>query len=501
MSDRLSGGAARSVLFVVNHDIAPRHGCYGGQAITPHFDTLAAEGTRFENHFCHWPLCGPSRANLFTGCRPLTTQRFNNEPFFPRFRDRMGDGFLSLPEAFRTAGYITRGAGLVFHDVDDAPSWDAALWKPPVPNASAARRTDLPGRLLAGENKDWVTDEAWQLIQNRWRDLQAQGFREEDLSDPAVARRAQGPAVESTPGDDDSYWDGMVTSRLIEELGTIPPDHPFFLAAGFITGHTPFRAPEKYWDLYDPNQLVLPENDQPPVGSPGWVAGDSEPAQYYTTHGYERPWRASPEQSRELLHAHLAAMSYTDAQLGRLVEALRESGRYDDTIIVAISDHGFHDGQHGYWGKHNLWDQSLRVPLAMRVPGWKPSVVMGLTEHVDLFPTLCELCELPVPGFVEGESVVPLMKDPTLPGKRAVYAHRAHMWHDRIQAYHLAHTVRTGRYRYTEYRDQNGESIYRELFDYETDPLERENHVADPALAAVVAELRVLLEEKVPRTG
>ncbi|TVR72662.1 MAG: DUF4976 domain-containing protein [Spirochaetaceae bacterium] len=501
MSERLAGGAAPSVLFVISHDIAPRHGCYGGQAITPNFDALASEGTRFDSHYCHWPLCGPSRANLFTGCRPLRTKRFNNEPFFPFFRARMGRDFLSLPQAFRTAGYVTRGAGLVYHDVDDAPSWDEPLWKPPVPNAGAARRTDLPLRLRAGENRDWVTHEAYELISRRWEELQAQGFREEDLSDPALARRAQGPAVESTPGEDDSYWDGLVTSRLIRELERIPPDRPFFLAAGFITGHTPFRAPEKYWDLYDRHRLVLPENDQPPAGSPDWVMGDSEPAQYYTTHGYERPWRASPEQSLELLHAHLAAMSYTDAQLGRLVAALRDSGRYEETIIVAVSDHGFHDGHHGYWGKHNLWDQSLRVPLAMRVPGGKPSVVTGLTEHVDLFPTLCELCDLPLPRFVQGESLVPLMRDPTAPGKDAVYAHRAHMWHDRIQAYHLAHTVRTRRYRYTEYRDRHGEPIYRELFDYERDPLERANHVDEAALAPVVAELRVLLEEQVRGAG
>ena len=482
-----------SVLFIVNHDLAPQYGCYGGQAITPHVDELSNGGVRFDNHYCHWPLCGPSRANLFTGCRPLTTCRYDNKPFFPGFRNRVGTGFCSLPEYFRRFGYWTRGAGLIYHDVDDEPSWDVPVWRPPQRNSTATRYGDLPGQLVAEVNRDWVRDAAYRLIQQRWKSLRDSGLNESSLSDPNVARRAQGPAVEIAEGDDNIYYDGSVATKVAEMIEKAPKDHPFFIAGGFITGHLPFRAPKEYWDRYNRDLLELPAFCEPPAGSPDWVAGDSEPAQYYTTHGYEKPWRASPEQSRELLHGHLASMSYIDALIGRLISVLKSADRYDDTIIVVISDHGFHDGEHGYWGKHNLWDQSLRTPLIMRIPGVVPAVLKGLTAHVDVYPTLCELCSLPRPVFLEGESSVHLLRNPAGEGKEAVFSYRKHMWHDRIKAYDLARSVRNSRFRYTEYLDKSGRPIYRELFDYENDPEERLNQITNKSHENVVFHLHALL--------
>jgi arylsulfatase A-like enzyme len=512
---RKTGRRAPSVLFLISHDLAPRHGCYGGQAITPHQDELAREGLRFESHYVHYPLCGPSRANLFTGCRPLTTRRFNNQPFMPEFRERMGEGFRTLPEQFRRNGYLTRGFGLVFHDVEDEPSWDKPIWRAPAGNPAAEAHPDIPRVLREGDNKDWATNEAYELIRQRWEKLQEEGYREKDLRDPSVTRKAQGPPVEAAEVGDEGYEDGMVTDAALSYLDSIPDGAPFFLAVGFVTGHTPFRAPRKYFDLYDRSSLRLPSWRLPPEGSPEWASGDSEPAQYYTEHGYEHPWRATESESRELLHGHLAAASYVDAQIGRLVTALEESGRYEDTIIVAVSDHGFHDGQHGYWGKHNLWDQSLRAPLIMRLPrrglplelrssGERSEecvgrAIPGITEHVDIFPTLCELCGLQVPAHVEGTSLVQLIANHDREGKRATFAHRKHMWHDRIKAYEIAHTLRTSRYRYTEYRDAEGEPICRELFDYKEDPRERVNHHGRHRYRKAAAELKGILEEYLAR--
>lgn len=504
-----------SVLFLISHDLAPRHGCYGGQAITPCQDELAEEGLRFESHYVHYPLCGPSRANLFTGCRPLTTRRFDNQPFLPGFRRRMGEGFRTLPEHFRRSGYRTRGFGLVFHDVDDAPSWDEPIWRASAGNPVAEAHTDIPRALREGDNKDWATDDAYELIRKRWEALKQSGYREEDLRDPSVARKAQGPPVEAANVDDGGYEDGAVTEAALSYLRSLPEDSPFFLAVGFVTGHTPFRAPKKYFDLYDRGSLRLASWPNHPEGSPEWASGDSEPAQYYTEHGYELPWKAMEQESRELLHGHLAAASYVDAQMGRLVDALKESGRYDDTIVVAISDHGFHDGQHGYWGKHNLWDQSLRAPFILRLPGrglpeelttdgrrstaCVGKAIFGITEHVDIFPTLCDLCGLEVPEQVEGASLVQLIANRDKGGKDATFAHRKHLWHDRIKAYEIGHTVRTSRYRYTEYRDRQGVPIYRELFDYKEDPRERVNHVERHRYREAVGELQGVLEEYLAR--
>jgi len=174
--------------------------------------------------------------------------------------------------------------------------------------------------------------------------------------------------------------------------------------------------------------------------------------------------------------------------------------------VVAISDHGFHDGQHGYWGKHNLWENSLRAPFVLRLPrrGSLPGLageavsagenVTGITEHVDIFPTLCDLCGLSKPMHLEGRSFLGQLLNTTAPGGSATFAHRKHMWHDRIKAYEIAHTVRTERYRYTEYRDPQDVAIYRELFDYMLDPDERANHVADGQYQGVVEEMQSILE-------
>ncbi len=508
MSNRRSPDKNKpSVLFVVSHDLGAQHGCYGGPAVTPHQDALAAEGLCFDRHYVHYPLCGPSRANLFTGCRPLTTERFNNQPFMPGFRERMGEGFRTLPEQFRRAGYRTRGFGLVFHDVADAPSWEEPIWRAPDENPVAKAHPDLPRTLTAGDNKDWATDGAYQLIRKRWKELQATGFTEEDLQkNPSVARKAQGLPVEAAPVDDSGYEDGVVTDAALEYLQDVPDGEPFFMAVGLVTGHTPFRAPRKYFDLYQRDALPLPDFREPPEGSPEWVSGDSEPSQYYTRNGYELPWKASEEQCRELLHGHLAAASYIDAQIGRLTSKLKECGRYEDTIVVAISDHGFHDGQHGYWGKHNLWEHSLRAPFILRLPKTPPlpglgeksptagEIVAGITEHVDIFPTLCDLCGLAKPQHLEGRSMLSQILDPAGDGGRAAFAHRKHMWHDRIKAYEVAHTVRTDRYRYTEYRNQHDTAIYQELFDYENDPDERLNHISIEEYRGIAGEMKNLLD-------
>jgi len=507
-----------NIVFVISHDIAPSYGCYGGQAVSPHVDRLAEEGVTFENHFCHWPLCGPSRANLFSGCRPMTTKRFNNQPFFPEFRTRMGSDFASLPEHFRNNGYHARGYGLVYHDVPDPPSWDVPLWRPPEVNETARRHRDLPDVLVSGWIKDWVTDSAYEIIRNRWHALQEKGYSVDDLANPTVARRAQGPAVECADVDDDAYFDGKVTSQAVRFIAeSARSAAPFFLAVGLVSGHTPFRAPRRYWELYDRDRLQLPAFRAPPLHTPEWAMGDSEPSQYYTTHGYERPWRASEAQSLELLHAHLATMSYTDAQLGRLTDALRAAGLYENTIVVMISDHGFTDGEHGYWGKHNVWDRALHLPFVIRIPdglqtaagpatppvstpvapgarqrggGWR---VDQLTEHTDVYPTLCELAGIPVPPHVEGTSVLPILSGNDAARKHALFAHRKHMWHDRVKAYDICNSIRTERYRYSEYVDAAGGVIHKELFDYQIDPDETVNHATDPVYQAVRDELAARL--------
>jgi iduronate 2-sulfatase len=332
-------------------------------------------------------------------------------------------------------------------------------------------------------------------MRQRLENLKAQGYTSEDLKDRAIIRKAQGPGVEAVDADDDIYHDGKVAHKAIEYLEQMDAEQPFFLGVGFIASHTPFMAPQKYWDLYDRNRLTLPENLQVPEGSPEWTEGDSEPAQHYTQNGYEKPWRASKEESLELLHGHYATISYIDAQIGKLIEALKRNGFYDDTIIVLTSDHGFSDGEHGYWGKHNVWDPSFQVPLLLKIPGISEQgmQINALTEHVDIYPTLCDLCGIPKPDFLEGTSMVPLLESPDRPWGKAVFAHRKHMWHDRLQVYKIANTVRTHTHRLTIYLDKNDDEIYVELFDYQKDPHETTNFAKDPNYETVIREMCHLL--------
>jgi len=503
-----TGAADRpNVLFLISHDIGRRFGCYGNeQIVTPNIDAFAETAHRFDGHYCQWPLCGPSRATIFTGCRPPTTRRYDNEPFFTDFRHRTGHLPATLPEAFRTAGYRTAAFGFVYHDQVDPPSWSDGHLQVPEwadgPGDGDDPFAEVPEQLLLG----WRSREAKELVRDRWRGLVAQGISREDLADPATARAARGPAVERFDGPDNAYPDGVATDAAVAWLRAYGTDRataepPFFVALGFVAGHTPFRAPARDWDVYDRARLTLPAYRDPPKGSPAWVSGDSEPAQFYTTHGYTRPWRADDAQSRELLHGHYAAITYTDRQIGRVLDTLREAGLKDTTIVVITSDHGFHDGHHGYWGKHNLWDQSLQVPLLVREPhGDGGGTVDALTEHIDLFPTLCDLADLPIPRHIEGKSLAPLLHDRTQYHKEAVFAHRRHMWHDRLQVYAEAHTVRSDHYRYTRYVTDAGETIYEELFDYVHDPEERRNLCVEPKLQAdvhsVLETLRRIIAKK-----
>jgi len=489
-----------NVLFFIMHDIGRRYGCYGNRGvISPNIDALASESIRFDNHFCHWPLCGPSRANVFTGCRPLSTGRYNNQPFFPGFRKRRGSGFHSLPELFRLHGYRTFGAGLVYHDVDDPLSWSEPFWRPALPEEE---RRWIRIAQEASPNP-WFNDDSLRLIEERLSRLRAGGLDEEELRRPENLRKFRGPAVEAGEVTDEAYFDGQAAEKAVEWIDRYEDQDPFFLAVGFTAGHLPFCSPRKYWELYDRPSLRLPENREPPAESPEWAEGDSEAVQYYTQNGYEQPWRADEKQSLELLHGRYAAISYIDALVGRILAGLRSRSLFDNTLVVLTSDHGFHDGEHGYWGKHNLWDTSLAVPLLIRPPGAAriedtPTAglrISALTEHVDLYPTLCDLCGLEKPQWLEGNSFTLLFDDPQRAWKGAVFSHRKHMWHDRLQVYDIAHTMRTRRYRYTVYLDGQGRRLYRELFDYQEDPLEKRNRAELPGYTQVSAELGAILDE------
>lgn len=480
----------KNVLFILSHDISNRFGCMGDpHAVTPNVDRLAGDSSLcFKKHYCQWPLCGPSRANLFSGCRPMTTERYDNREFWGPFRKKMGASYHTMPQHFKENGYDSRGFYVVFHyNESDSQSWSKSQWFPALPDHCDP---EIPVGCWE-EQRQWVDPKSHELVLERIRNLKAQGRKIE-----GEFRRFRGPGTESPDVDDSAYCDGQATDEVIAAIKNHDGKKPFFFAVGYEMGHTPWCAPKKYWDLYDREKLTIPGAADQPPGTPDWVMGDKEPAQFYWQNSYDKVWHPSYEEEKEMLHGHYACISFYDAQIGRLVDALKEQDLYNDTIIVVTTDHGFTIGEHGYWGKHNMWEPSFHIPLIIHIPGYEPTQknTVRLSEHVDIYPTLCDLCGLDKPDYLEGSSLVPLMENPSIPWKKAVFAHRMPLDHDLKPDYRHGRTVRTERYRYTLYEGVDGKAAHEELFDYERDPTETRNLVLDSEYNALRNEMKGLLD-------
>ena len=415
-----------NVLFIVVDDLRPLLGCYGHPEVhTPNIDKLAERGTVFNRAYCQYPLCSPSRTSMITGLRPETTGVLNNSQ---NFRKKLPDA-ITLPQHFKTHGYHTQSVGRIAHLPklqDDENSWSVASWRP----------LWLPF--------DIETTPSWQAL---------------DV-------------------DDDDLRDGKTARRAVRVLNGIK-DRQFFLAVGFYKPHLPFKAPRKYFELYDTENFDLPASSVSPKDAP-----DSALTNWSAIRAYQDlPLGTTPlsdAKTLELIRAYAATTSYTDAQIGRVLAQLDTLGLTENTVIVFCGDHGYHLGEHGIWGKQTLFEVSLRSPLIVSIPHQQSSETEALTELVDIYPTLCDACQLPTPAQLEGTSLVPVIKQPARPWKTAVFSQFGGGTQSGI-------SIRTERYRYTE-RGRNG-SRGVELYDYEVDPDETVNIAGLPENAELVVHL------------
>jgi len=440
-----SGGRRPNVLFIAVDDLRPELGCFGRpQVHSPNLDRLAGQGVIFSRCYCQVPVCGASRASLLTGVRP-NRERFRR---FDTWADQDLRGNLSLPHHFRNHGYTTVSLGKIYHHrTDGAGSWSRPAWRP----------------RSRGKGRDYLRPENQAI---------------------AAGREGRGPAFESADVLDDAYLDGQLANRAIgelEQLGT--GDSPFFLAVGFLKPHLPFNAPKRYWDLYRREAIDLADNPFSPKGAPAAALHNwGELRAYY---GIPQQGPLSEDMTRTMVHGYYACVSYTDAQIGRVLGALDRLGLAEETIVILWGDHGWNLGEHGLWCKHCNFETSLRSPLMIRVPGVRGGrQSRALTEFVDIYPSLCELCDLPVPGHVEGLSFVPLLEDPDREWKTAAFSR-----------YQAGDSVRTDRYRYTRWLDRQNRRYARMLYDHVEDPGENVNIAEDPANAGVVARLEGLIRE------
>lgn len=454
-----------NVLFIAVDDMRPTFGAYGaGFVQSPHLDRLAASGVTFTHAYCQQAVCSPSRTSLLTGKRPDTTQVFDLET---HFRDKIPDT-VTLPQIFKQNGYQSVGMGKIYHGGYD----DEASWSVPHRTPQGTERYALPKnqQILAASRANA-------------KKRGAQGRAPKD---------GRGPATESADVPDETYHDGAVAKMAVESLeGLAQGEEPFFLAVGFVKPHLPFVSPKKYWDLYDRSDFSLPENyeiapkDAPPFAGTNW-------GELRNYSDIPRNGALDADKALELIHGYYAALSYTDAQIGKLLDALDRLNLADNTIVVVWGDHGWKLGEHGMWCKHTNYENDARVPLIMRAPGKKAGVTSGgLVEFVDIYPTLADLAGLEAPSDLEGASFAPLLDNPDLPWKAAAFSQYPRS-HGGQQL--MGYSMTDGRYRLTRWveRKRPSQLVAAELYDHKTDPAENVNVAARPEYAKALGEVNAL---------
>ena len=446
-----------NVLLICVDDLKPALGCYGDQlAKSPNIDKLAARGVRFDHAYCNQAVCSPSRNALLVGLRSQTLGIYDLATNFRKSQPNA----VTLPQYFKQNGYRAEALGKIFH-VGHGNNEDTTSWS--VPHFQAKSIS-----YALKENNAAPTREG-ALFENK-----------------NPANLPKGAAYESADVDDAAYGDGKIAEEAIKRLQAAKDrPEPFFIAVGFVKPHLPFCAPKKYWDLYDPSQFKLAEQKTPPLKAPEYApqfGGELRNYKDIPTKG-DLP----DDLQRTLIHGYYAAMSYMDAQLGRVLAALEETGQAKNTIIVFWGDHGWHLGDHGMWCKHTNYEQAAHIPLIISAPGKLVNRgTASLAESVDIYPTLCELAGLPVPSGLDGRSFASVLADEKSPTKDAII-------HVYPRGNRLGRAVRTERYRLVEWKVIGAapESAELELYDYAKDPLETENIAAERP--DVIAELRKVL--------
>lgn len=445
-----AAGEKLNVLFIAVDDMNNDLGCFGNiQVKSPHIDKLAARGLRFDRAYCQFPLCSPSRSSLMTGLRPDKIRVFDLKYHFRKEVPEV----ITLPQFFKNNGYHVARIGKLYHygnpgdigtsGLDDADSWQEVF------NPAGRDKTVIEPRIIN-----------------------------------YMPKRGLGSAMclfNDTEGKDEDHTDGMVATKAIELLEK-HKNEPFFLAVGFYKPHTPYMAPKKYFDLYPIETVTLPEIPSPPLSEA------PKPALASTT-----PWPyfgVTPEQARECKQAYYATISFVDAQIGRVLDALDRLKLADKTIVVFWSDHGYHLGEHGLWMKQSCFEESARVPLIIAQPGKNSprGSCARIVELLDLYPTIADLAGYKTPGHLQGASLRPLLQNPNAPWERPAFT--------QVQRGGFpGHSIRTEKWRYTEW-DGGKKGV--ELYDHSVDPKELNNLASEPKYSDIVGSMKALAKKNWP---
>jgi uncharacterized sulfatase len=469
-SARGANGKKLNVLFITADDLSNELGCFGSKIVkSPRLDALAAQGVKFDRTYCQYPLCNPSRASFLTGLRPDQTGVQENAT---HFRQKVPD-VVTLPQLFLNNGYFVARVGKLYHygvpggigtsGLDDAPSWQQTI------NPRGRDKDDEP--------------KVFSLVPGQFGGT---------------------PSWLAAEGTDEEQTDAIGAAKAVELLEQ-HRDEPFFLAVGFYRPHTPYIAPQKYFDMYPRDALPLPENR----------AGDRDdiPAPALSQHSARH--NMDERLTRDARQAYFAAISFMDQQVGKLLDALDRLKLRDNTVVVFLSDHGYHLGEHGgIWQKQSLFEQSARVPLIISAPGMKAGQSSpAIAELIDVYPTLADVCGLEAPKNLPGRSLKPQLLDPTTPGKGFAVTQVRRGGGGAAKANKAkgkgngkgngkgknagpaitGYSLRTDRWRYTQWGRDGAQG--EELYDHQNDPQEFTNLATDPRHAETLKQLRAQLDQ------
>lgn len=461
-----------NILFISIDDLGPNLGVYNNKhVISPHIDSFALDGMTFRNTYCQAAVCAPSRASLMTGLRPDSTRVWHLGDKFRELHPKIK----TMPQHFHDHGYYTVNIGKIFHNyMPDSISWDEPDLRP---------EQYLKPEWLKRDGETFYVNQETQRLQKIKRDQK-------------IAQRPNyyadgwnnGPAWEMEDVHDTMYFDGAQTELAKNTLDKLAKkEQPFFLALGYFRPHLPFAVPKKYWDLYDREAIPAASNSFLPENAPVMSINSM-----YELRGYDgfsdlkhpSQNRMNADTASILKHGYYASVSYVDALFGDLVKHLKKLGLYDNTIIILWGDHGWKLGEHNSWCKQSNYDIDIHVPMIIRYPNQpnRGSQTYGITELVDMFPSLCELAEIPSPKYMQGSSFVPLLENPKRTWKKAAFS----QFHRRPKVTpdgkrYMGYSIRTADYHYVEwyYWDHKtgtkGEYVTCELYDNRKDPNENQN--------------------------
>lgn len=454
--------AGPNFLFIVADDLNCALGPYEDKAaVTPNLDRLAARGITYQNAYCQQAVCNPSRSSFLTGLRPDTVGVDDLRKYF---RDTAPNGhqLITLPQHFKNHRYFCQNIGKMFHNMGDTK--DRRSWS-------------IDESFFEG------THSADTIFYNAVPDGEKPLYKS--------------PVTEAYDVPDTAYRDGQIgnlAAAMLKEHAT--SSQPFFLAVGFWRPHLPFVAPKKYWDLYKENEIPMPASSGPPEDAPEIALYDSKEIKGYGLVPKDREF--TEDEIRHYRHGYYASISFLDAQVGKILDALDESGKADETIVIFTSDHGFHIGEHAQWGKTSNFELDARVPLIISHPG-KPSEhgkdSTALFELVDLYPTMADLGGIRenLPENLEGVSLAHTVADASAKGKEVALSQHQHPFYVKPKDWKsIGYSMRTDRYRYTEWRPIDGEGAFLgiELYDHREDPHETKNLAYLPEQAELVAKLK-----------